>query len=109
MQKYLIVSVVWLLLVPAFALVSTANRIHLDALVDFDGEESSTKVTRFANYLRIVLPCQDAVVMVAAARAIGRLAHSGGTLTNDFVDFEVKRALSPRFNCTMRCCMLVSR
>jgi len=31
--------------------------------------------------------------MVLASKALGRLAQSGGTLTPEFVEFEVKRAL----------------
>jgi FKBP12-rapamycin complex-associated protein len=62
-------------------------------LVDFDGEENATKITRFANYLRIVLPGSDPQVMALSAKALGRLALVGGTLTVDFVEFEVKRAL----------------
>ncbi|KAI9341262.1 armadillo-type protein [Zopfochytrium polystomum] len=65
----------------------------IDKLIDFDGEENTTKVTRFANYLRIVLPGSDPQVTVLAAKTLGRLAQSGGTLTSEFVEFEVKRAL----------------
>jgi FKBP12-rapamycin complex-associated protein len=66
--------------------------IHI--LIDFDGgEESTTKVTRFANYLRIVLPGQDPQITLLAAKALGKLATSNSTLTAEFVDFEVKRAL----------------
>jgi FKBP12-rapamycin complex-associated protein len=65
----------------------------LDRLIDYDGEENTTKVTRFANYLRLVLPSADTGVMILAAKAMGHLALLSGTLTGDFVDFEVKRAL----------------
>lgn len=65
----------------------------LDHLIDFDGDENANKVTRFAHYLRRVLPGNDAQVMVLASKALGKLASSGGTLTTDFVEFEVKRAL----------------
>ncbi|KXS11006.1 FAT-domain-containing protein [Gonapodya prolifera JEL478] len=67
--------------------------IAIDKLIDFDGEENTVKITRFANYLRIVLPGSDPQTMVLASKALGRLALSGGTLTPDFVEFEVKRAL----------------
>lgn len=50
-------------------------------------------MTRFANYLRIVLPGNDPIVTELAARALGKLALPGGPLTLDFVEFEVKRAL----------------
>ncbi|KAK9241824.1 armadillo-type protein [Lipomyces tetrasporus] len=66
----------------------------IDKLIDFDGtEENATKITRFANYLRIVIPSNDVDAMRIAAKALGRLAIPGGTLTVDFVEFEVKRAL----------------
>ncbi|KAK9433284.1 armadillo-type protein, partial [Lipomyces doorenjongii] len=66
----------------------------IDKLIDFDGtEENATKITRFANYLRIVIPSNDVDAMRVAAKALGRLAIPGGTLTVDFVEFEVKRAL----------------
>lgn len=67
--------------------------VILDRLLDFDGEENATKITRFANYLRNVLPGNDPNVMTLASKALGRLALSGGSLTADFVDFEVKRSL----------------
>ncbi|KAJ3290058.1 phosphatidylinositol kinase- protein kinase tor1 [Borealophlyctis nickersoniae] len=67
--------------------------LAIDKLIDFDGEENTTKITRFANYLRIVLPGNDPQITVLAAKALGRLALSGGTLTAEFVEFEVKRAL----------------
>ncbi|KAJ3037894.1 phosphatidylinositol kinase- protein kinase tor1 [Rhizophlyctis rosea] len=67
--------------------------LAIDKLIDFDGEENTTKVTRFANYLRIVLPGADPQITILAARALGKLAQPGGTLTAEFVEFEVKRAL----------------
>ncbi|KNC98625.1 uncharacterized protein SPPG_06307 [Spizellomyces punctatus DAOM BR117] len=67
--------------------------LAIDKLIDFDGEENTTKITRFANYLRIVLPGSDPQITILAAKALGRLALSGGTLTAEFVEFEVKRAL----------------
>ncbi|KAK9453987.1 armadillo-type protein [Dipodascopsis uninucleata] len=68
--------------------------IAIDRLIDFDGsEENATKITRFANYLRAVIPSNDVDAMRLAAKALGRLAIPGGTLTVEFVEFEVKRAL----------------
>ena len=75
-----------------------------------DEEENTTKITRFANYLRNVLPGTDTQVMVLASKALGtihsrsglvpvddpmlgKLALCGGTLTAEFVEFEAKRAL----------------
>ncbi|TPX76526.1 hypothetical protein CcCBS67573_g02191 [Chytriomyces confervae] len=68
--------------------------IHIiDCLIDFHGEENTTKITRFANYLRIVLPGTDPQISILASKALGRLAQPGGTLAAEFVEFEVKRAL----------------
>ncbi|KAI9143717.1 armadillo-type protein [Paraphysoderma sedebokerense] len=67
----------------------------IDKLIEIEGEENATKITRFANYLRMVLPGSDPQAMVLAARALGRLASPGvgGSLTAEFVEFEIKRAL----------------
>ncbi|KAJ8330853.1 phosphatidylinositol kinase- protein kinase tor1 [Batrachochytrium dendrobatidis] len=66
----------------------------LDKLIDLDGgEENLTKVTRFANYLRIVLPGTEQRITDAACNALGHLAQVTGTLATEFVEFEVKRAL----------------
>ena len=61
-------------------------------LIGIDGV-NATKMSRFANYLRNLLPSNDPVVMELASKAIGRLALTGGTFTADYVEFEVKRAL----------------
>lgn len=50
-------------------------------------------MTRFANYLRNLLPFSDTMVMELASKAMGLLALTGGTFTADYVEFEVKRAL----------------
>ncbi|KAI8620292.1 armadillo-type protein [Chytriomyces sp. MP71] len=70
-----------------------AGIMIIDSLIDFQGEENTTKITRFANYLRIVLPGSDPQISILASKALGRLAQPGGTLTAEFVEFEVKRAL----------------
>lgn len=62
------------------------------SLIGIDGD-NATRITRFANYLRNLLPSNDVVVMEMAAKAIGHLALAGGTFTPEYVDFEVKRAL----------------
>ncbi|GAO47492.1 hypothetical protein G7K_1698-t1 [Saitoella complicata NRRL Y-17804] len=67
--------------------------LAIDRLIDYEGEENTTKITRFANYLRIVLPGNDTQAMILASKALGRLAVPGGTLTAEFVEFEVKKAL----------------
>lgn len=54
---------------------------------------NATRIGRFANYLRNLLPSNDPVVMEMASKAIGRLAMAGDTFTAEYVEFEVKRAL----------------
>jgi len=51
------------------------------------------KIQRFSALLRAV-PTQtsDAAVLKLSARALGHLAHSGGTATSDFVDAGEARA-----------------
>ena len=67
----------------------------IDALIDVSLlGENATKISRFANYLRdIFQPSTDALTLAAAAKALGHLVHSGGPVTADVVEFEVKRAL----------------
>ena len=67
----------------------------IDALIDVSIlGENATKVSRFANYLRDVFqPGTDALTMSAAAKALGHLVRSGGSVTADVVEFEIKRAL----------------
>lgn len=56
-------------------------------------EENTNKITRFANYLRILIPSSDLEVMRNATKALGKLAIPGGSLTGDFVEFEIKRSI----------------
>ncbi|XP_071805479.1 serine/threonine-protein kinase mTOR-like isoform X2 [Asterias amurensis] len=62
------------------------------SLISIDSDNAN-RITRFANYLRILLPSNDVAVMEMAAKAIGRLAMAGGTFTPEYVEFEVRRAL----------------
>jgi serine/threonine-protein kinase mTOR len=75
----------------------TAERIGgiraLDSLIDFKGDDAGQKTTRFASYLRAVLRSNDTTAMILAARALGRLATPGGTLTAELVEAEVKSCL----------------
>ena len=45
-----------------------------------------------ASYLRL-LPGNDNQISILSAKALGHLAICGASLTNEFVEFEVKRAL----------------
>lgn len=47
----------------------------MDGLVDVECEESSTFITRFANYLRQILPCNDVGTMIMASKVLGHLAQ----------------------------------
>ncbi|KAI9820202.1 MAG: phosphatidylinositol kinase- protein kinase tor1 [Pycnora praestabilis] len=67
--------------------------LALDRLIDFDGDDAAQKTTRFASYLRSVMRSNDAAAMILAARALGRLAVPGGTLTAELVESEVKSSL----------------
>ncbi|KXJ19820.1 Serine/threonine-protein kinase mTOR [Exaiptasia diaphana] len=62
-------------------------------LLGISGGGNASKMTRFANYLRNLLPSNDTMVMEMASKAMGLLALTGGTFTADYVEFEVKRAL----------------
>ncbi|CAG9112211.1 unnamed protein product [Plutella xylostella] len=61
-------------------------------LIGGDCDTTKTRITRFANYLRNLLPSSDAGVMELAAKTVGRLATVSGVKRAEYVDFEVKRA-----------------
>lgn len=44
----------------------------MDKLIDYDGVENTTKITRFANYLRNVLPGNEPQITVLACKALGK-------------------------------------
>ncbi|KAJ3128378.1 phosphatidylinositol kinase- protein kinase tor1 [Nowakowskiella sp. JEL0407] len=73
--------------------------LAIDALIDIEVQHSALNVAHFANYLRKLLPGNgassdlDLKTLRIAAQALSRLAIPGGTLTTEFVDFEIKRAL----------------
>lgn len=53
---------------------------------------NSSRLNRFTNMLRNMLPFPDASVMELTAKAIGHLALASGVNTDGYVDFELKRA-----------------
>uniref|UniRef100_A0A674NNJ5 Serine/threonine-protein kinase TOR n=1 Tax=Takifugu rubripes TaxID=31033 RepID=A0A674NNJ5_TAKRU len=65
------------------------------AIVSLIGVEggNATRISRFANYLRNLLPSSDPVVMEMGSKAMGHLSMAGDTFTAEYVEFEVKRAL----------------
>lgn len=70
------------------------NRVDLIpvSLIGVEGG-NATRISRFANYLRNLLPSSDPVVMEMASKAMGHLSMAGDTFTAEYVEFEVKRAL----------------
>lgn len=52
----------------------------------------NTRISRFANYLRNLLPSNDVGVMELAAKTMGKLALVSGAKAPQYVEFEVKRA-----------------
>lgn len=60
--------------------------------MEADVGNRSTRITRFINYLRNLLPSNDVGVMELAARTVGKLALVSGTYAAEYVEFEVKRA-----------------
>lgn len=69
------------------------NILFLVSLIGVDVGNTSTRISRFANYLRNMLPSSNIAVMELAAKAVGRLALASGTYTAEYVDFEVKRTI----------------
>ena len=49
------------------------------SLIGLDVGNTSTRISRFANYLRNLLPSNDVVVMEMAAQAVGKLALASGS------------------------------
>ena len=62
------------------------------SLVRVDTRIISSKISRFANYLRNLLLSPDPTVMELAAKAICYVASASGSYTQEFVDFELKKA-----------------
>lgn len=73
---------------PSFLNVSSCSV----SLIGVEGG-NATRISRFANYLRNLLPSSDPVVMEMASKAMGHLSMAGDTFTAEYVEFEVKRAL----------------
>ena len=66
----------------------------IDQLTDVKMGENVGKINRFATYLRDVFtPTCEPQLAEAASRALGHLVLTGGVLTADVVESEVKRSL----------------
>lgn len=63
-----------------------------ESLIGVDVGNTSTRISRFANYLRNTFPSSDVEVMELAAKAVGKLALVSGTYSTEYIDVEVKRA-----------------
>lgn len=61
-------------------------------LIGADVGNMTTRISRFANYLRNLLPSSDVGVMELVAKTMGRLALVSGSKASEYVEFEVKRA-----------------
>lgn len=78
--------------------VFVLTRFSSDAFIEFQHSDHEKQIERFANYLRMLIEQQPAqstrnLILSEAAKALGHLARVGGTLTANFVDAEVRKAL----------------
>ncbi|MFS7952510.1 putative non-specific serine/threonine protein kinase [Helianthus anomalus] len=65
-----------------------------DELIDLKLGASGTKVSKFSNYMRIVFDTKrDPEILILASKVLGHLARSGGAMTADEVECQVKNAL----------------
>lgn len=68
--------------------------VAIEILIEMESEDNSARLYRFYQYLKPNLPCNDATVMIAASRALGRVCKNGAqSLGDQFMEFEVLRAL----------------
>ncbi|XP_028958004.2 serine/threonine-protein kinase TOR isoform X1 [Malus domestica] len=66
----------------------------IDELIDVVLGENSSKVSKFANYIRTVFEVKhDTDILVLASRVLGHLARAGGAMTADEVERQIKIAL----------------
>ena len=78
--------------------VHTASKLGgitaIENFIGLESEDNSARLYRFYQYLKPNLPCNDAQVMIAAAKVLGRVSkHGGHSLGDQFIEFEVLRAL----------------
>ncbi|XP_009627458.1 serine/threonine-protein kinase TOR isoform X1 [Nicotiana tomentosiformis] len=66
----------------------------IDELIDVTISENASKVAKFSNYMRAVFETKrDREILVLASKVLGHLARSGGAMTADEVERQVKVAL----------------
>ena len=78
--------------------VQTASKLGgitaIENFIGLESEDNSARLYRFYQYLKPNLPCNDPQVMIAAAKVLGRVSkHGGHSLGDQFIEFEVLRAL----------------
>ncbi|XP_065216693.1 serine/threonine-protein kinase mTOR isoform X2 [Planococcus citri] len=61
-------------------------------LIGADVGNTNNRISRFALYLRNLLPSSDVGVMELAAKTVGKITLTSGSCSAGYVDFEVKRA-----------------
>jgi len=61
-------------------------------LIKGDVGKINTRISRFANYLRNLLPSADIHVMQLAVKTMGQVALVSGSSTTEYFEFEMKRA-----------------
>ena len=69
--------------------------VAIDVLMDVEAEDATTRLPRFAKYLRTALAheANTPSTLHLARDALGHLARAGGSLTSEVVDEEAKRSL----------------
>ncbi|CAN4107822.1 unnamed protein product [Withania somnifera] len=66
----------------------------IDELIDVTISENASKVAKFSNYMRAAFETKrDPEILVLASKVLGHLARSGGAMTADEVERQVKVAL----------------
>ncbi|XP_074275847.1 serine/threonine-protein kinase TOR [Silene latifolia] len=67
----------------------------IDELIDVPLGESASRVSRFSGYIRTVFEVKrEREILVLASRVLGHLARSGGAMTADEVEHQIRNALN---------------
>lgn len=66
----------------------------INELIDVPLGESASRVSKFSNYIRTVFEFKrEREILVLASRVLGHLARSGGAMTADEVEHQIRNAL----------------
>ncbi|OQO07792.1 hypothetical protein B0A48_06583 [Cryoendolithus antarcticus] len=65
----------------------------LDALIDFRGDDATSKVTKFHSFIKRTLEGNDNHAMIIAAKCLGRLATPGAAYSTELVEAQVRQAM----------------